>query len=59
MIDPADFSQLFGFCDDIDALLALLGKTSNTMTDADKLRLLRVIMAFLGLCLKVDLKLTV
>lgn len=59
MSDPADFSKLFDCCDDMDALLALFGKTSETMSDADKIRLLRVIAAFLGVCLKVDLKLNI
>lgn len=59
MSDPADLFKLFGCCDDIDALLALCGKNADTMSDEEKLRLLRVIMAFLGVCLKVDLKIIV
>ena len=59
MSDPADFSKLLGCCNDIDSLLALFGKSAETMSDADKIRLLRVVVAFLGLCLKVDLKITV
>jgi hypothetical protein len=55
MNDPADFSKLLGGCHDLDTLLKLLGKT-DTMSDADKIRLLRVAVAFLGVCLKVDLK---
>ncbi|HHT63420.1 MAG: hypothetical protein ACOX4H_04315 [Bacillota bacterium] len=59
MSDPADFTKLLSGCKDLDALLALLGKSSDTMSDADKIRLLRVAVAFLGICLKVDLKITV
>lgn len=59
MGDSSDFSKFCGCSDDLDTLLALIGKTSETMSDADKIRLLRVIMAFLGVCLKVDLKISV
>ncbi|MGI6685446.1 MAG: hypothetical protein ACOX47_08265 [Bacillota bacterium] len=58
MSDAADFAKILG-CSDIDALLTLLGKSAETMSDADKIRLLRVAVAFLGVCLKVDLKITV
>lgn len=58
MSDPIDFSKLLG-SNDVDALLAFLGKSSENLSDADKLRLLRVAVAFLGVCLKVDLKITV
>ncbi|MCR6545619.1 hypothetical protein [Dehalobacterium formicoaceticum] len=59
MSDSSDFAKLLEGCDDLEPLLALLGKTSGTLSDADRIRLLRVIMAFLGVCLKVDLKITV
>lgn len=59
MGNGADFFSMFEGCDDLELLLDCCGKTSDTMTDADRIRFLRVIMAFLGLWLKVDLKLSI
>jgi hypothetical protein len=59
MNNPMDFSKLLNSCEDIDTLLSLFCRSSDKMTDADKLRLLRVIMSFLALILKVDLKISV
>ncbi|MGI6712625.1 MAG: hypothetical protein ACOX4L_07905 [Bacillota bacterium] len=59
MNNSMDFSKLLNSCEDIDTLLSLFCRSSDNMTDADKLRLLRVIMSFLALILKVDLKISV
>lgn len=59
MSDPADLSKLLSSYHNIDSLLPLFCKSPETLSDADKTRLLRVIVSFLAVVMKVDLKLTI
>ncbi|MGI6065406.1 MAG: hypothetical protein ACOYI2_02815 [Bacillota bacterium] len=59
MSGSTDFAKLISTCPDIEPLVALFCKSPETLSEEDRTRLLRVIMSFLAILLKVDLRITV
>jgi hypothetical protein len=59
MSGATDFSKLISSSPDIEQLVALFCNSPETLSEEDRTRLLRVIMSFLAVVLKVDLRITV